>query len=218
MRAEPFLRLEPESLDFFGTPIGTTAQKAFTLVNYGEGDGTYELTNDAAAFDFSVLGQVKGTIPAHSAIHFNVAFTPSKAYATPVGGAVKVNNSLICSVTGTTGAAGAAFQFMQTSLDFGYVRTSDQKLMQLAITNVGTSSGTYQLSLPAGSYSVSDDGTNPLSRNLAPGDIVTIQVVFQPQAETVAVHADQLRRQRRTPAFSRAGESILVQARCIFSF
>ena len=61
---EPFLRIEPISLDFAGTPIGVTSQKAFTLVNYGDGDGAYDLQNDAAAFDFTVLGSSKGTIKA----------------------------------------------------------------------------------------------------------------------------------------------------------
>ena len=183
----PFLRIEPDNLDFTGMPYvaGTSAHKSFTLVNYGEGDGTYSLENLAAAYGFSVLGATSGAIRAHSAITFTVVFTPGQPYPNPVGGAIKINNDLVCTVTGSTRDALAnepAFAFNTTSLDFGNVFNGEFKLLQLIITNVGSASGQYNSQLPVGAFAVSDDGFSPMSRTLAAGGTANIQVVFRPQA------------------------------------
>jgi hypothetical protein len=185
---EPFLRIEPDNLDFTDMPYvpGTSVQKTFALVNYGEGDGDYTLDNQATLYGFTVLGQTSGRIKAHSAITFTVVFTPGQAYPTPVGGPVKINNDLICTVTGSTRDALAeepGFAFNTTSLNFGSIYAGDFKMLQLAITNVGNGSGQYNLQLPAGVFTVSDDGLNPMSRTLAPGGVANIQVVFRPNAE-----------------------------------
>lgn len=183
-----FLRIEPDNLDFTGMPYvpGTSLQKTFTLVNYGEGDGDYTLDNQATAYGFTVLGSTTGKIRAHSAITFTVVFTPTQAYPIPVGGPIKINNDLVCTVTGSTRAALAqepAFAFNTTSLDFGNIYSGDFKMLQLTITNVGNGTGQYNLQLPAGAFTISDDGLNPTSRTLAAGGVANIQVVFRPTAE-----------------------------------
>lgn len=201
---EPFLRFEPDLLDFTDTPYvaGTSLQKTLSLVNYGEGDGTYDLQNLASNYDFTVIGATQGKIRAHSAITFTVVFAPKQTYPTQVGGAIKVNNDLTCTVIGSTrdAASDPLFAFNTTVLDFGSVSVGDFKMQTLTITNVGSGSGQYELEIGAGDFAVSDDGLNPMSRTLAPGGTATIQVMFRPTSESAQAAAIHFRKHGKNAA------------------
>lgn len=64
----PFLQIIPSSLTWENVSVGKAVQQSFQLINFGDGAGDFELVNNAAAFDFVILGPTKGTLQPKSSI------------------------------------------------------------------------------------------------------------------------------------------------------
>lgn len=172
----------PASLTYAVQLIGTSsASQAATLTNTGNASLT--ITSVTPPTNFAESNDCPSSLAAGANCTINITFAPTKAGN--LSGNVTINdnsagsNSQKVSVSGT----GTAMEISPTSLNFGTVEVGTKSAsLPVSVTNVGTSSVTFNSTGFSGSDPADFKQTNNCAPSIAGGATCTINVTFTPGA------------------------------------
>ena len=177
------LTSSPAALRFGTVTIGQTEDQLLALTNNGQTAVTVSGTS-ATSSEFSISGlSLPKVIPAGQSVVFSVVFAPNAAGWTSgrISFTSDASNKSYSLQVGGAGVTKEAVIASPGSLAFGKVAVGKSATLPLTLTNNEPWKQTINSFQVSGTgYSVSG-ATAPLT--LAPGESVTLQVIFNPQGE-----------------------------------
>lgn len=179
--AHPICELNPASLDFGVVPIGTFADRSFTITNTGGGKIAGMATVETACGDFTISsGGEAFSLSAGASISVTVRFTPHFAVLSscPVtfgAGANDVCSDLPCTGTGL----GPVCVVSPTTLDFGTLEAGERATRTFTVTNAGGGNLNGVVFRTCPNF-VLDAGDG--SYSLGPGASLTVTLAYAPSS------------------------------------
>lgn len=182
---EPRLRVEPDRIHFGEVRVGTTATRAVSLYNVG--DGPVQLT--AITGDAETSTEFTGDLPGQQVIPAGQGTTVVLAFL-PLSGGSRSGRLVIATmgedgpdapsvrVEGIGQASDLRLEPLQ--LQFGGVLLGDERVRSVELRNVSTEPRLIsELRLPPSPFRILE--APPLPATLAPGQAVRISLAFRPE-------------------------------------
>ena len=172
------------TLSFGGVPVGNNQSVQETLTNSGGSSVTIsQATVTGNGFGVSGLS-LPLTLGAGQGVNFNVAFAPQAGGS--AAGTISIasnasNSTLLLSLSGS-GVTPGSLTASAPSLSFGNVQVGGNQSLPETLTNSGGSSVTISQATISGSSFAISGLSLPVA--LAPGQSVSFNVAFAPQAAT----------------------------------